>query len=434
MKLKRAKVYRDPVHDIISYENQGDVGRLMVTLIDTPEFQRLRFVRQVGLAYLVFHGAEHSRFAHSMGVAYLARRMFDAVREGSATDCPDRVVTLVAALLHDIGHGPFSHAMERVFNFHHEDYSRALVSDDDSAICQTLRTFDPTLPERVAGLLEGRGNAFCADVVSSQMDADRFDYLLRDSLMAGVEVGGYDLERILLMLEEDENGLLVNVRAFESVEGYLVGRYHMYRLVYFHRCVRGAEAMLQMTFSRAKELMDQGVGVVAEGSLFGRLMRGDQLAPTEFCSLSEIDAWAQIKDWSRSADEVLAELASSLVNRRMFRAVEQDAGSPARLARLEAAEAEIVAELGEKSRYWFTVDVATDEPYSPYVPSSLSRGKAIRVRDRDGSVFRIEERSPLVGALGSASYSFRRWCYHPSLSGLVSKVAAAHGVIPGHGA
>lgn len=428
MDLKAPKVYRDPVHDIISYEREGNFGRLIVTLIDSPEFQRLRFIRQVGLASLVFHGAEHSRFAHSMGVASVARRMFDQIHPGRHSDDATRVATVVAALLHDIGHGPFSHAMERVFGFCHEEYTKALICDDESTVCQILRVYDPALPEHVASYIDGTTNHHTQEIVSSQMDADRFDYLLRDSLMTGVEVGRYDLERILLMLEYDEKGLVVNVRAFESIEGYLIARYHMYRLVYFHKAVRAAEAMLLTMFGRARELMLQGQPVVDKESPLGRLMRGCALSPQEFSQLSEIEAWAQIRRWSLSSDMILADLASSLVERRLFRSLEQSVEDSDRRERLELAEDRIRQRLAPGSDYHFVVDVAQDEPYQPYLPDDPGQKNAIRIRYRDGSLSAIEKRSPLADALARASYRLRRWCYHPAIEEVVRDVSSEMGL------
>lgn len=422
MELKQPKVFRDPVHDIITYEREGDLGRLIVTLIDTPEFQRLRFIRQVGLASLVFHGAEHSRFAHSMGVAEVARRMFDQIHPDSPTEDETRVATIVAALLHDIGHGPFSHAMERVYGFRHEDYTRALICDEESSVCQTLRLYDSTLPERVAAYFGNGTKQHTHNIVSSQLDADRCDYLLRDSLMTGVEVGRYDLERILLMLEHDDRGLIVNVRAFESIEGYLIARYHMYRLVYFHKVVRAAEAMLRLMFERARDLMESGAKLVVLDTVMGRLMAGHSLSPTEFCGLSEIDAWAQIKEWSQNSDPILADLAQSLVHRRLFRSVEQTVTDPARLDEIQLAEARIEAELSPSQRYLFAVDVAHDQPYRPYLPNEEKSDQAIRIRERSGQVVTIEEKSPLVGTLAQASYRLRRWCFHQKLEPLVKRV------------
>ena len=413
MKLKAPKVYRDPIHDIITYEREGDLGRLVVTLIDTPEFQRLRFVRQVGLASLVFHGAEHSRFSHSMGVAHLSRRMFDQIHPDAPIDDPTRIATVVAGLLHDVGHGPFSHAMERVFDFHHEDYTKTLICDDDSTIFQVLESYDRELPARVAAYIDHSTDHHTAEIVSSQLDADRMDYLLRDSYMTGVEVGRYDLERILLLLEHDQTGLIVNVRAFESIEGYLISRYHMYRLVYFHKLVRGAEAMLRMLFERARDLLNADLLSIDRESDMGRLMLGERLPAILFGRFSEIDAWAQIREWCDHEDHVLSELAGGLVHRRLFGSREQNTRTAEQLECVRRAEAEILDNLSEEERYLFVVDVAEDVPYWPYLPGQA--GGAIRIRDRDGSLFAIEDRSPLVETLARASYQFRRWCFHRSL-------------------
>jgi len=426
MLAKAPKVYRDPIHNFISYEDEGDLGRLITSLVDAREFQRLRFVRQVGLANLVFHGAEHSRFSHSMGVAHLARRMFDRVRPGMECDDPTRVAVIVAALLHDVGHGPFSHAMERVFGFHHEDYSRAMVCDEDSHLCGILTDYDASLPERVATYIDHSVEDATRDIVSSQIDADRLDYLLRDGYMTGVENGRYDLERILLMLELDQSGLVVNVRAFESIEGYLVARYHMYRLVYFHRAVRAAEAMLQKLFERALRLMHDGVKTIDGTTILGRLMVGEPVGAAEFARLSEIDAWAQIRAWSEADDAVIADLSSALIERRLYRAVDRSV-APEEVPRLEQAEREILERLGPDGQHAFVVDVASDEPYRPYLPGQAASGGAIRIRDRSGAVAPIEDKSPIVEALAGASYRLRRWCYHPAVHDLVAKVSKSQG-------
>ncbi len=446
MHLKAPKVYRDPVHGFISYERDELLGRLVATLVDSAEFQRLRFIRQVGLANLVFHGAEHSRFSHSMGVAHLARRMYDQLHPDDPVDDERRITTVLAGLLHDVGHGPFSHAMERVFGFHHEAYSQSLICDPDTEIGRVLRSVDPSLPEQIAHYLHtGHGAPsphYTADIVSSQIDADRCDYLLRDSLMTGVEVGRYDLERILLMLEHDERGLIVNVRAFESIEGYLIARYHMYRLVYFHRAVRAAEAMLQSLFRRALALQGEGRVLARAGGPLGRLMAGETLDARTFASISEVEAWGVIRRWADDEDPLLAGLARGLVGRRLYRAMERSVRSEDDLERVRAAEERVRASLPEGDQWSFLVDVARDDPYRPYIPATLPdeppvpvpsaavSGKAIRIRDRDGSLFSIEERSPLVGALARASYTLRRWCYTPALDEVVRAAVADAGLEP----
>ena len=412
MRFSKPRVFRDPVHDIISWRNDPELGRIVCTLVDTPEMQRLRHVRQLGLAHLVFHGAEHSRFSHSVGVAHLARRMCDRLDDVGSEE---RVAVVCAALLHDVGHAPFSHVMERVFSFHHEEMSAAIVTDESTSVNEVLRTVDPSLPRRVASLLTGSSHDFAGHIVSSQLDSDRADYLLRDAHMTGVAVGQYDLERILVTLDHDADGLLVDIGGYESVEGYLVARYHMYRLVYFHRVVRAAEAMLERAFARARHLLDDGDDSVAAPGALGALMRREPVDMRDYTRLGEFNAWALIDRWTEHADPILATLARGLIRRDLFvasdRARDPENGG---WQREDTLAQEIHDALSPNERWYFFVDEARDVPYRPYVPGADAR-KAVRIRDRDGRVFHIEERSHLTAALAKAAYEFRRWYYHPMI-------------------
>ena len=412
MRFSKPRVFRDPVHDIISWRDEGDLGKIVCTLIDTPEMQRLRHVRQLGLAYLVFHGAEHSRFSHSVGVAHLARRMCDRLQD---VGDDDRIAVVCAALLHDIGHAPFSHVMERVFSFHHEEMSAAIVLDPSTAVNRVLHEVDAGLPKRVAALLTGSTNDFAGHIVSSQLDADRADYLLRDAHMTGVKVGEYDLERILLTLGHDADGLLIDQGGYESVEGYLVARYHMYRLVYFHRVVRAAEAMLESAFARARFLLDNGDDSVAGPGALGALMRREAVDVGDYTRLGEFSAWSLIDRWTDHSDTILATLSRGLTRRELFVASDRNRDPQAGGWQNEDALAEKVRDgLSPNERWFFFVDEARDVPYRPYVPGADAR-KAVRIRGKDGRVFHIEERSHLTAALAEAAYEFRRWYYHPMI-------------------
>src|SRR2546423_11738072 len=187
------RIYRDPVHNIIPLRDDNAEGQLMIRLIDTPEFQRLRRIKQLGLGLYTYQGAEHSRFTHSLGALHLMTRILDLL---SARIAPaDRAAARAAALLHDIGHGPFSHAMEKVLGVHHEHLSVLAVTSEETEVCQALRSFSSELPQRVAAIIEGTFKpAALAQLVSSQLDVDRMDYLLRDSLMTGAKYGLFDLE------------------------------------------------------------------------------------------------------------------------------------------------------------------------------------------------------------------------------------------------
>lgn len=416
--LPKARTFRDPVHDIISWKPEGDIGRILCALIDSAEVQRLRFIRQLGLANLVYHGAEHSRFAHSLGVAHIARRMAHQLE----VDDEQRLIVIAAALLHDVGHAPFSHVMERIFSFHHEDYSAAILLDPECEVHQRLAQVDPALPNAVVDRVSGTSPHWTRDILSSQLDADRADYLLRDAHMAGIAVGRYDLERLLLMLGHDDQGLFVHIGGYETVEGYLMARYHMYRLVYFHRGARAAETMLGSTIARATRLAEQGDRTVLPGGTLERLMRGEEVNAAAWVRFQEFDVWAAIHTWADHRDNVLARLAQGLLRRQLFACNERSAtpNGPGWWRDAKLAE-DIQEALTPNERALFVVDEAGDVPYRPYTTAAGTRG--LRVRDHDGKLFYIEERSHVARALADATYRIRRWFYHPSLEGKLRRLA-----------
>ncbi|MDQ3584463.1 MAG: HD domain-containing protein, partial [Acidobacteriota bacterium] len=232
------RIYRDPVHNIIRLRTDTDEGRLMVQLIDAPEFQRLRRIKQLGLALYTYQGAEHSRFTHSLGVLHLITRVLDRLSECYEIAEADRAAARAAALLHDVGHGSFSHVMEKALGFHHEAWTVRAVLSEETEINSVLRAYSPGLPRRVADIIEGKSQpAFLSHLVSSQLDVDRMDYLLRDSLMTGAKYGIYDLEWIInaLAIDEEHDRIYVTARGLYAVEEYLQARYYMFRQVYFHR-------------------------------------------------------------------------------------------------------------------------------------------------------------------------------------------------------
>ena len=239
--------YRDPLHNIISLDESVPEDRLLVDLIDTAEFQRLRRIRQLGLAMFTYQGAEQSRFTHSIGVMHVMTRALNLLGSHYKISAEARVVGRAGALLHDLGHGPLSHVVEKVFRFHHEDWTRRIILDDATEVNRVLRSFDAQLPEKLASLCQHNYSPeFVSQLVSSQLDCDRMDYLLRDSLMTGAKYGMYDLEWVLHALRIDEPGdrIYVDSKGLYAVEEYLQARYYMFRQVYFHRTLRSAEAVL----------------------------------------------------------------------------------------------------------------------------------------------------------------------------------------------
>ena len=363
------RIYRDPVHNIIRLRTDTDEGRLMVRLVDSFEFQRLRRIKQLGLALFTYQGAEHSRFAHSLGVLHLMTRVLDRLAEKYPIGEEERAAARAAALLHDTGHGPFSHVMEKVLGFHHEAWTVAAVTSAETEAGQILRSYSPSLPRRVADLIEGKFQpAFLGQLVSSQLDVDRMDYLLRDSLMTGAKYGLYDLEWIINAIEVDEANerIYVSARGLYAVEEYLQARYYMFRQVYFHRTLRSAEAVLRSVLRRALRLLEAGGEVwCAPGTAFEKVLRRAPLTLSDHLELDDSDVLFHVKQWQNSEDAVLRDLSRRFVGRRLFKAIDLDMPDAERAGFLEAARARVAA-AGFDPDYYFTEDHASDVPYYSY--------------------------------------------------------------------
>src|SRR6266480_3379255 len=322
------RIYRDPVHNIIRLRTDTNEGELMMRLIDTPEFQRLRRIKQLGLGLYTYQGAEHSRFTHSLGAFHLMSRVLDRLAEKHSINEHDRVATRAAALLHDVGHGSFSHVMEKVLGFHHETWTVDVVLNGDNEIGKLLSSYSSNLPGSVAAIIEGKFQpAALGQLVSSQLDVDRMDYLLRDSLMTGAKYGIYDLEWIInaLAIDEEHDRIYVAARGLYAVEEYLQARYYMFRQVYFHRTLRSAEAVLRATLRRALKLLETGGQVWhAPGTAFEKVLRRNDLAITEYLEVDDADVLFHVKQWQRSTDTILADLSQRFTSRRLFKAIDLD--------------------------------------------------------------------------------------------------------------
>jgi HD superfamily phosphohydrolase len=363
------RIYRDSVHNIIRVNTDTDEGKLAVALIDTPEFQRLRRIRQLGLAYFAYQAAEHSRFTHSLGAFHLAGRMIAKLRLTYQIPEDAQTAVRVAALLHDIGHGPFSHVIESILEFHHEDFTIEAVLSDETGVGKCLRDFSPDLAKNVASIIRGDFKPTAlAQLVSSQLDVDRMDYLLRDSLMTGAKYGIYDLEWIIKSIEidETEDRLYVSAPGLYAVEDYLQARYYMYRQVYFHRTLRSAEAVLKVLLKRALEVFSRNGDVwSAAGTPMERILMGEKLGLRDHLELDDTDVLFSIKRWQHSEDATLADLAKRFLNRRLFKAFDLDMPEGDRPAFVEESR-RLVANNGFDPDYYFVEDEAGSAPYSFY--------------------------------------------------------------------
>ncbi|MCE9543966.1 MAG: HD domain-containing protein [Planctomycetia bacterium] len=419
------KIIRDPVHNIIPFVGD-ECDKLLLRLINTKEFQRLRRIKQLGLSQLVFPGADHSRFAHSIGVMHLARRMLDRV----SLLGPDRVnqqqraIVLAAALLHDIGHGPFSHAFEKITGDRHEKRTLEIITTEGTEVNSVLTDFDPELPSHLKVFFDEdleedvRGGAVVpphlTQIVSSQLDADRFDYLLRDSYATGAEYGRFDVEWMLQHIDVDGNKgrFFLHGKALLAAETYVFARYHMYRSVYYHKTTRAAEVMLRLLFRRYKELLDQAENDSARRAIVPNAPPAVQrafsteIALEEYLLLDDHSLTEFAKACTICEDRVLSELAAGLLHRRLFKAIDVTSNvAPGVVGFCEKAK-ELIAAAGFKVEYAFAHDTPSDTAYKLYNPDAekpatqiyieSSAGKYVELSACSESVKQLAEKYTLV--------------------------------------
>lgn len=295
-----------------------------MALIDTPSFQRLRRIRQLGPASLTFHGAEGSRFTHSLGAMAITRRAFDRLAARYPQLRPHRATVLCAALLHDIGHGPFSHTTEEIFGFNHEYWTRQILQRVP-AIRSRLDAAAPELWHALDQVYTHQHPVpFVWQLVSSQLDCDRLDYLLRDSYYTGASYGRLDLDRILMALEYDPDSqqLVVARKGLAAIEHYLVVRYFMYAQVYNHPKNLAATWILEQAFGRARELLAAGL-LTADATVTAWLTQPQSELPLEtYLAGDDVVFGYHLQCWQHHGDPLLADLCRRFLDRDLLKAIE----------------------------------------------------------------------------------------------------------------
>jgi len=418
--------YRDPLHNIVSLDESLPDDRLIVGLIDSAEFQRLRRIKQLGIAMYTYQGAEHSRFTHSIGVMHLMTRALNLLGAHHTISDEARVVGRAGALLHDLGHGPFSHVLEKVFRYHHEDWTRRIALDEDTEVNRLLRGFDAQLPEKLASLyLHNYSPGFVSQLVSSQLDCDRMDYLLRDSLMTGAKYGIYDLEWVLhaLQIDEASERVFVEAKGLYAVEEYLQARYYMFRQVYFHRTLRSAEAVLISTLMRAKELIEQNkLEFRMRDSVFEKMLMGEAVTTSQYLQIDDTDLTFHLKQWMKDADMILADLASRFIHRKLFKAIDLEFAADNALSFWERAEA-IVRRAGFDPQYYLIMDRASDVPYYGYYSPVGVDPKSLIYIETGGPLAEIREISEVSEVVrGMHSYRIDRICFPLEVADEISRL------------
>lgn len=340
MSDKETRRIRDPVHGLVVFgggydAHQNETDRIAWRLLNTREFQRLRRIRQLGFSDLVYPGATHSRLAHAIGVYHTARQLIEVIRrrQDKPHDKERARVVLLAAILHDIGHGPFSHVFEEAakaadLSKRHEDWGAEIVQGE-TEVNQVLTEVDQTLPEHVSALLkEESPKDIYATVVSSQFDADRLDYLQRDRLMTGVEFAHLDCDWLLDCLEvgaitigENEPVaapcLYLNSKGVRVAEEYLEARFRLYTMVYMHKTTRAAEKMLEALLrTAASDLRDDEL---SRQDPILRYFTSERPSLDSYLHLDDVAVWTTLSVLASSSHILVSDLASRLRDRRLYK-------------------------------------------------------------------------------------------------------------------
>ncbi|AMB99213.1 hypothetical protein AWM75_03970 [Aerococcus urinaehominis] len=395
------KVFRDPVHDYIHIQHQ-----VILDLINSSEMQRLRRIKQLGTSAYTFHGAEHSRFGHSLGVYEIARRICDKFVRNYPSQSPgdggwddrERLLVLCAALLHDIGHGAFSHTFEKIFATDHEQVTINIILSEDTEVHQILAGISPDFPSKVAAVIDKTyDNPQVVQLISSQIDADRMDYLLRDSYYTGTHYGTFDLTRILRVIRPAKKGVIFNYAGMHAVEDYIVSRYQMYMQVYFHPVSRSMEALLAACLQRARDLYQDNPKYFKRQSPFLVPFFTDEWQLSDYLRLDDSILATYLAQWLASSDDaILCDLTRRFINRQPFKSV---SFKPDQDQALINQLTGYVADLGYQPKYYTAITRSLDLPYDFYRPRSKRPRTEITLLEKNGNLIELSQCSHLVAAL-----------------------------------
>ncbi len=311
-KLIKQQVFKDPLYGYIHVDYE-----LIKQLINSTLFQRLRRIRQLSGVQMVFHGAEHSRFSHSLGVYEIANRFLTVPDIQKALNQRAQLIFLSAALLHDIGHGAYSHAFEDIFGVNHEEIGADLIVKNIE-LRQILDTIDSSFALDVSSVLRKDGRfPIIEQLISSQLDADRLDYLERDAYFTGAAYGHIDLDRLIRVLYIKDGQVVFKISGIHAIENYLISRYHMYWQVYYHPVSRAYEVILEKIYQRVKDLLLEGFSFGGNVEPLKNIIEN----PSDLDNYIEIDDYYMnglISSFTKSSDRILRDLSLDFMNRHIW--------------------------------------------------------------------------------------------------------------------
>lgn len=400
-KTREHKVMRDPIHGYIHVDLQ-----VVWDCINAKEVQRLRRIHQLGGDFQIYHTAEHSRFSHSLGVYEIVRRMVEEIHElHTQLSEYEKATVMLAGLLHDVGHGPFSHAFEAISLLKHEEYTKKIILED-SEIHRILARVDAHLPEDVAQIIAyEHPNDLLNQMVSGQLDADRMDYLLRDAYFTGTSYGNFDLERIIRTIRVVDGRISVKESGIHSVEDYIMARYHMYWQVYLHPVARSYEGILTVLFQRMKVLYEKDPSSLACVPMFHPFLNDIPATITDLYHLDEAAAMYGFSLLREGSDAILRDLAHRVLDRDLFEYVTVKCEESIAIIQRKAVA------YGLDPDYYVFCDHASQTLYSPYQRNE--EGHNIWILGEDHQVKELSTVSDIVHAICHEKMKEDRKVYFP---------------------
>lgn len=410
--LDREKVFRDPVHNYIHIRD-----RIILQLIDTKEFQRLRRIKQLGASQYTFHGAEHSRFNHSLGVYEITRRIINNFVRNYPTkeeddglwDDSERLVALCSALLHDLGHGPFSHTFESIFKTDHEAITQEIILSPKTEVNAILRQMGDDFPAKVASVIQKKyPNQQVVQLISSQIDADRMDYLLRDAFYAGVSYGQYDLTRIVRVIRPYDGRIVFDFSGMHAVEDYVISRYQMYMQVYFHPVSRGMEEVIRSLLARAKYLYLKEADKLSHPAGILAPFFQQNWTLEDYLKLDDHTIISYFSHWLYDQDPILSDLCYRVLNRKPFKSllvVDEE---------IEELTTALQTELRANHfdpEYYFALNKSFDQPYDSNYFNPDTKKIQIELVTKTEQLVELSQVSMLIGALRGKELGDQRLYY-----------------------
>ncbi len=355
-------IIRDALYGDIDIKEQ-----IIMDIISSYEFQRLRKVKQLGLTYLLFPSAEHTRFSHSVGVFHLASKVVDIIESkiGMQFDNDEKMAFVIACLLHDIGHGAFSHTSEEVFNLNHESYSIKIIEDKTTHINKILRAYNEDIIKQVTAFIKKKhDNKILVSAISSTIDIDRMDYLMRDSYFAGVVYGNFDVDRILTLIDIEDDQMVFLEKGVKTLEDFIMSRYYMFAQVYLNDKTIKYEAVAKAILKRAKKLYEEGYVFSCDIMRLVPFMSGKKPSVQDYILMHDLYLLELFDAFRYEEDEELCYLAYAFILQTPFK--DKDT-----------------------YEYKFKTDQINKVLYK----------ETVKIKREDGSLVNLEDISPLVNFL-----------------------------------